>query len=200
MPIQINGNGTITGISSGGLPAGSVTSATLASGAVAAAMPSGSILQVKSDTLTSTLSNNLASQTWWSVYNAGLQVTLTPSSASNKILLMAQVCYSEGTGQYYQFRFERDGADIAGTVGDAAGSRFRVTGQFDNIADNAGARTHHIVAQVDAADTNSRIYNVAIRHSSGLQRQMYINRTYADTDHHGHGRGISTITAMEIKA
>jgi len=32
MAIQINGNGTITGISSGGLPAGSVTSATLASG------------------------------------------------------------------------------------------------------------------------------------------------------------------------
>ena len=33
MAIQINGNGTITGISSGGLPAGSVTSATLAAGA-----------------------------------------------------------------------------------------------------------------------------------------------------------------------
>ena len=33
MAIQINGNGTITGISSGGLPAGSVTSATQADGA-----------------------------------------------------------------------------------------------------------------------------------------------------------------------
>ena len=36
MPITINGNGTITGISSGGLPAGTVTSATLASGAITA--------------------------------------------------------------------------------------------------------------------------------------------------------------------
>ena len=35
MAIQINGNGTITGISAGGLPAGTVTSATLASGAAA---------------------------------------------------------------------------------------------------------------------------------------------------------------------
>jgi hypothetical protein len=34
MAIQINGNGTITGISSGGLPAGIVTSATLASSVV----------------------------------------------------------------------------------------------------------------------------------------------------------------------
>ena len=33
MAIQINGNGTITGISAGGLPAGSVTTATLADGA-----------------------------------------------------------------------------------------------------------------------------------------------------------------------
>jgi glutaredoxin-related protein len=32
MAIQINGNGTITGISAGGLPSGSVTAATLASG------------------------------------------------------------------------------------------------------------------------------------------------------------------------
>ena len=49
MAIQINGNGTITGISSGGLPAGSITSATLADGAASGSkltMPSGSILQV----------------------------------------------------------------------------------------------------------------------------------------------------------
>ena len=47
MAIQINGNGTITGISSGGLPAGTVTSATLASGAITStAMPAGSVVQV----------------------------------------------------------------------------------------------------------------------------------------------------------
>ena len=34
MAIQINGNGTVTGLTAGGLPAGSVTSTTLASGAV----------------------------------------------------------------------------------------------------------------------------------------------------------------------
>ena len=34
MAIQINGNGTITGISSGGLPAGYITSATLADGCI----------------------------------------------------------------------------------------------------------------------------------------------------------------------
>ena len=50
MAIQINGNGTITGISAGGLPAGSVTSATLADGAASGTkliMPAGTIIQTK---------------------------------------------------------------------------------------------------------------------------------------------------------
>ncbi len=201
MAIQINGNGTITGISAGGLPAGTVTSATLASGAItSAAMPSGSVLQVQSDILTSTLSNNLASQTWWSIYNAGLQVTLTPSSASNKILLIGQLAYSEGSGQYYQFRFEKDGAEITEIIGDADGSRYRTTALSDNQQDNASGRTHIMVAQVSAGDTNSRIYNMAVRHTSGIARQMYLNRTYSDTNGHGYARAISTITAMEIAA
>ena len=82
MAIQINGNGTITGISSGGLPAGCVTSATLASGA------GGDIGKVEhytndynysfsSTTLTDLLS---ASGTTW-------EVSIVPSKASSKILV-----------------------------------------------------------------------------------------------------------------
>ena len=67
----------------------------------------GKILQVQYAVKKDTASNSLATQTWWSVYNAGFQVTLTPSSASNKILLIAQIMYSEGSGQWYQFRFEK---------------------------------------------------------------------------------------------
>ncbi len=73
MAIQINGNGTITGISSGGLPAGSVTSATLASGAITSgAMPSGSVLQVQSVTKTDT-----ASVTDGTADIPGLSITIT---------------------------------------------------------------------------------------------------------------------------
>ena len=57
-----------------------------------------------------------------------------------------------------------------------------------------------MVAQVSAGDTNSRIYNMAVRHTSGIARQMYLNRTYSDTNGHGYARAISTITAMEIAA
>ena len=47
MAIQINGNGTITGISAGGLPAGTVTSATLAN-----SVTTGKILQVNASGVT----------------------------------------------------------------------------------------------------------------------------------------------------
>ena len=160
----------------------------------------GKILQVVYDQKTDTASNNLATGTWWSVYNAGLQVSITPSSASNKIFLMATISYTEGSGQYYHFRFEKDGAEITECIGDADGNRRRVTSHQDSQSDNATGRTHTLMAQVSAGDTNSRIYNIALKHTSGTTRQMYLNRTFVDTNSQGYGRAISTITAWEIAA
>ena len=194
MPITLNGSGTVSGISVGGLPDGIIQSADLASGV------GGKILQVVSQAKTDTASNSLASNTWWSYTDTSLRVTLTPSSASNKILLIGQIYWSESSGQWYQFRFERDGADIAGTVGDASGSRTRSTAQQDNQTDNNGGRTMTMIVQVSAADTNSRYYNIGLRHTSGITRTLYLNRTAADSDGYGYSRGISTITAIEVAA
>lgn len=163
------------------------------------AVTSPKVLQVVYDQKTDTASNDLASQAWWSIYNAGLQVSITPSSASNKILLMAQLTFSESSGQIYMLRFEKNGAEITDIIGDTAGSRQRCTSLEDDMSSGAG-RTTNLIAQVSAGDTNSRIYNVAIRHSSGLTRTMYLNRFYSDGDSHGNGRAISTITAWEIAA
>ena len=160
----------------------------------------GKILQVVSTTKTDTASNSTASQTWWSYTDSSLRATITPSSASNKILLMAYFNIMDATGQWLQFRFERDGADISGTVGDAAGSRLRATGQEMSGQDNNGGRFFMMAVQVAAADTNSRGYNLAFRHTSGVTRNLYLNRTGDDTDSVYYGRSISTITAMEIAA
>ena len=164
------------------------------------AVTSPKVLQVVSQTKTDTASNSTASNTYWSYTDTSLRATLTPSSASNKILLMAQITWSEATGQWYQFRFEQDGADIAGTVGDAGGSRTRCTALTDNQTDNNAGRTLTMIAQVSAGNTNSRYYNIALRHTSGLTRTIYINRTASDADGYQQGRAISTITAMEIEA
>ena len=85
MPIAINGSGTVTGISVGGLPDGIVDTDMLAAGAVTAPKRgAGAILQVDQ-----TFKNDSFSTTSTSyVHITGFSVTITPSSTSNKILLL----------------------------------------------------------------------------------------------------------------
>ena len=86
MPITINGSGTIGGLSAGGLPANSVTAATIGS------LPAGSVLQVVSGETTTEASITSAS----TYADTGLSASITPSSASNKVLIY--VC------QHYQMQ------------------------------------------------------------------------------------------------
>ena len=77
MAIAIAGSGTITGVNAGGLTSAS----------------NGRILQVlsaTSQTLTSTTSSTYADAT-------GLSVSITPTSSTNKILIIANVCLAVST-------------------------------------------------------------------------------------------------------
>jgi len=84
MPIGINGNGTITGVSVGGLPDGIVDTDMLANGAVTATKRgAGAILQVVHVSFSTETA--IASTTFT---NTGLTASITPSSSSNKILVI----------------------------------------------------------------------------------------------------------------
>jgi|TARA_R100000482_G_C5089969_1_gene130303 hypothetical protein len=87
MPIAINGSaGTITGVSTGGLPDGSVDADTLASGAVTAAkMASG----VGGKILTSGVTGSWSGSTSSTSYVDAATFNCTPSSTSSKILIFA---------------------------------------------------------------------------------------------------------------
>ena len=94
MAITINGSGTITGISAGGYPDGTVTeddlAATLDLSGKTITLPSGvggKILQVQTvnkDDQFSTTSTSYVDVT-------NLSVSITPSSSSNKILVIASI-------------------------------------------------------------------------------------------------------------
>ena len=77
MPIAVNGSGTITGISVGGLPDGIVDADTLASGV------GGKVLQRVSTSSTSTVTTS------GSTVSELLNVSITPASTGSKILLLA---------------------------------------------------------------------------------------------------------------
>ena len=103
MPVTINGSGTITGISVGGLPDGIVDTDTLANNAVTSAKSTivgGKVLQMLNyyqSTSPTTTSNSYS--------DTGLTVNITPSATTSKIhitgnVLLGQNCqnYGEETG------------------------------------------------------------------------------------------------------
>ena len=115
MPIVLNGSGTLSGILAGGLPDGIIQAADLASGV------GGKILQVVSTTKTDTASQaSVASGGKWSI--TAFKATITPSSASNKLLIFGNAMFD--TGDHAQALYlQKNGSDLAAAMGDAAGSR-----------------------------------------------------------------------------
>lgn len=103
MAITINGTGSITGLTAGGLPDGSVTAADLAAGV------GGKILQIvqSSDTGKPTSTSSTYADT-------GLSGTITPSSSSNKVLVIVYEgqCYKTANDTQLDFQLLRDSTSI----------------------------------------------------------------------------------------
>ena len=118
MPVTISGSGTITGIATGGLPDGSITSADLASGAITSgALPSGSILQVVSGSTSTS-----AAMTTSSYADTNLSATITPKAAnSNIFVIVDQRTYHSTSGQGFGLRIMRNTTPLHIPTQDANG-------------------------------------------------------------------------------
>ena len=106
MAIQINGNGTITGISVGGLPNGIVDTDMLANNAVTDAKSSittGKIVEVVHVDKSDYFSTTSTSQT----DITGMTASITPTSASNYILVEFRLVCSGGDNNYSTLRIQR---------------------------------------------------------------------------------------------
>jgi len=201
MPVTINGNGTITGVSVGGLPDGIVDTDMLAANAVTAAKRgAGAILQAVSTTKTDTSSTYAGSGGY---HDSGLSVSITPSNSSNKILIVGYVMTSVvGPQHNIGVVIKKASSIITGYLGDAAGSRKTNAAVGTNMVSNYTNFTGQINFQyLDTAGGTSAItYEAAIRNPSSTSRTIYLNRATTDTDDSSHYRTASTITAMEIAA
>ena len=207
MAITINGSGTITGVSAGGLPDGSVTNDDLATGIssskLTGALPSldgsaltnlpggGKVLQVvtQGDTSTFTTTSETPQYT-------GLNVSITPSATSSKILILAHingggVPNSGGTG----VTIYRDTTHI--TAGSAAGNR-RSTMSVMASYDTDWLSTSTMIYLDSPSTTSATSYKIYINSRSGYTAAY--NRTANDTDAGYTIRPRSTITVMEIGA
>lgn len=150
----------------------------------------GKVLQVVQATKTDT--QTISAGAWTDI--TGLSASITPSSTSNKVLVLAQVsCAAYGAGSSYgALNLVRGSTDIF--QGDAASNRTQSTGGFQSYA-TAGSTMGTICYLDSPASVASTTYKVQAFDVGGT---VYINRTNTDTDSSTYVRMASSIILMEI--
>ena len=169
--------------------------------------PSGKVLQVIQVTKTDTQSHNGNGENNPEEYiSIGLSVAITPSSASSKILIFANVLGSSSNNAFMTI-LRGTSATTLGSVSsntnlavpDSPSSRQPCfAGDFYHSG-TASVSKQRSVTFLDSPNTTSqRIYEVGISiHSTA---SFYINRSDGDTNAGWQPRAVSTLTLMEIAA
>ena len=214
MPVTINGNGSISGLSVGGLPNGtvdadtlatnSVTSTKIATGAVGSV---GKILQVVSTNVTATSSVSFG-------YDGArdptpASVTITSSAANSKFLVSGSIS-GEGTREDYQIAFVLrriiGGSATDINVGDASGSRVRLTAmnaQGYTTSNQATTPSTSVIAPYLDSPSQSSGTDITYRidiTGAGGGGTFYFGRT-KNNDNNGSNELLPNyITVMEIAA
>jgi hypothetical protein len=155
--------------------------------------PSGSVIQVVQAVKTDTFSNTTGS--WVNI--TGLNVSITPSSTSSKILLLSNV-FAHGSGNAF-LRFTRDGTVIG--VGTQVGNREGVgAGDAYNPDDNRN-QTFSMMFLDSPSSSSAVSYWVQTRSEQNTY-SIFINAqtTTSSNDYPNRPRYASMLIAMEIAA
>jgi len=159
----------------------------------------GKILQVVSTTKTDTFSASVAGS-GGSTSVTGLTATITPASASNKVLVLATI--TGASSQNYAatiVALTRGGTAIG--VGDTAGSRTSVTGGTQARLTNDNDVAQATVVYLDSPSSTSALtYGIDVYNFNASTATLYVNRADDDNDVANRTRSSSTITVMEVSA
>ena len=198
MAISINGNGTITGISAGGLPDGSVVAADLASSldltGKTVTLPSGTggkILQVVSSTKT-------AAQSYGTTYTdiTDLSVDITMSDASNHVLVM--ICVNnlgggDANGSYVKLLRGSTVVTSSSAGGGSDTDDACLTGGAQQFTSTDRQMHSASLIHRDTPGTGTHTYKVQCRATGGTR---WVNRWALNADQ----GSVSSITVMEVAA
>jgi hypothetical protein len=184
--------------------------ATQLTGTIAAArLPAGSVLQVVQATKTDIWSSNSLGAQWNDIPGQGnsgtFEVKITPSSASNKILIMSHLPMSSTASQVGRSQLRRNGTAIF--TGDSAGSRPLGVGQtyFGDVAfgNQSSVNMQNLgCVYLDSPNTTSEVtYKMVVgADNTGGSGTVRLNLTNRDSNGAGADtRAASSIIVMEIK-
>tara|TARA_R100000388_G_C7149920_1_gene114038 strand:+ start:47 stop:592 length:546 start_codon:yes stop_codon:yes gene_type:complete len=159
----------------------------------------GGIIQVVQTVKTDTFSQSSLNDSTFS-NDTGLNVTITPSSNSNKIRLTGSVVVSmdqdnDGIG----IGLFKGGSVVSGALGDASGSRTQCMSM--DFQESYGGECRNLAFDfIDSpATTSATTYGIRVIFFSGTASStVYLNRSQSDDNNVYRPRSISTITAMEV--
>lgn len=155
------------------------------------------IKQIIQTVKTDTFGSNSQYPTWADV--TGLSVNITPTSASNKILVVAN--FATGTSNaFVYYRLARNTTGIF--IADAAGSRPQIG---VGLADSADTNAYYglgtgVLQYLDSPATTSAVtYKLQLCTYSSAGTTGYVNRCGQDRDTTTYDpRGASSITVYEV--
>jgi hypothetical protein len=203
MAITLNGSTGIveaniadSAITTNKIASGAVSSTDLAVGAARANFGAGAVLQIVQSFLSSPVA---ISSRHTSGGATAMSASITPSLASNKILILASLNIGIQYGSC-AVRILRGSTPIA--LGDSAGSRYRSWWTEDgNGSDDLYSNSNVALNYLDSPNTLSQVtYNINL--SNWNATTLYMNRTINDRDNaDGYdNRTASSIILMEIAA
>jgi len=155
----------------------------------------GNIIQVVSTTKTDHFSHNTSTST----EITGLNVTITPTSSSNKIFLNIAVNFGADSNAYAGFNIKRDSTLIAVTTA-VDGNDTRRQSSFGG---HSGSNNRTFLTGVNfldsPGDTNAHTYKIFVA-TLYSNLAISINRAHTTSDNLYDQGMVSTITAMEVAA
>ena len=191
--VALKGPASTTGNAAIELTVPGTASGTLAVG------DTGKILQVVSTTKTDTFSATAIPEGDHTA--AAISVTITPTSATSKVFIMASLNVGLDNDNEVSFAFYRGGSILTGAIGDAASNRTR-TG-FGGKCESTSSTENLSGFYLDSPNTTSATtYDCRLSHgvNAAGNRTMYLNRSHSDTDADQDSRFASTITVVEVAA
>ena len=197
MPITINANGTIAGLSVGGLPDGTVDADTLATGAASGSkitMPTGTVVQVVQGTFTGT--NNT---TGTGLVDTGITKSITVTG-SNKVLV-SYTCYMSAAAGVYGVRtvLVRGSSQIF--LGDQPSTGMRATGGgWTNNSLGDYTTWNHSNTFLDTPGAGTHTYKIQFSSTYTGSNQARVGRPIGGTSNSAYYTTPSHITLMEIAA
>ena len=128
----------------------------------------------------------------------GLSVTITPTSTSSKILLIADIAAGSPSSATGSSQFKLAGGNAGDYIGDASGSETRAADATKWFVANSENQSFNInKTYLDSPATTSPVtYTVQLRSNGG--QTSYVNRTHDQPANSFGTRRASSLTAIEV--